>query len=129
MKKNRRAIVFLGLALLCAAAAAYTARDLIQSGNAVAAVPVIETTKVVIARADLSAGAAIRSAHLNVSEWPDEYLPEETFESAAKLDGRVPRRAISAGEPVIAGLLHPEGADAGLVSVIDANVRAVSVKE
>jgi pilus assembly protein CpaB len=128
MKKNRRAFLFFGLAVLCATAAAYTAKNMVQNGSAVAAVPVIETTKVVIARADLSAGAAIRSEQLVVAEWPDDYLPDDIFQSAGELDGRVPRRAISAGEPLIAGLLHPEGADAGLVSVINENVRAVSVK-
>jgi pilus assembly protein CpaB len=128
MNKNRRAILFFGLAVLCAAAAAYTAKNLVQNGSAVAAVPVIETTKVVIARADLSAGAAIRSEQLVAAEWPDDYLPENTFQAPTELAGRVPRRAISAGEPLIAGLLHPVGADAGLVSVIGSEVRAVSVK-
>jgi pilus assembly protein CpaB len=94
----------------------------------VAAAPTIETTRVVVAKADLAAGASIRSEQLTVAEWPSEYAPDHTFEIAAKLDGRVPRRAISAGEPILDQLLHPEGAEAGLVSVIGEEVRAVSVK-
>jgi pilus assembly protein CpaB len=42
--------------------------------------------------------------------------------------GRVLRRALADGEPILEPSLLPEGAEAGLVSVIDDESRAVSVK-
>lgn len=128
MRTNRRALTFFALALIFGVAAAFTARDLLESRAASAAVPPIATKQVVIAKADLAAGTAIRSDQLTTAEWPAQYAPKQAFEQSAPIEGRVPRRAIASGEPVLAPSLHPEGAEAGLVSVIDEKVRAVSVK-
>jgi pilus assembly protein CpaB len=128
MRTNQRTLIFFGLALLFGVAAAFTARDLIDDRSAQAAVPALETVSVVLARADLPTGVALRDQQLETVDWPADYAPKNGFHDKEDLKGRVPRRAIAAGEPVLGASLLPEGSAAGLVSVIEQDVRAVSVK-
>jgi pilus assembly protein CpaB len=121
-------LIFFGLALFFGLAAAFTARDLLKSETASAAPPVLETTPVVVARADLATGAPLREQQLDTVDWPSDYVPAGSFRDADQLQTRVPRRAIATGEPILAASLLPEGSEAGLVAVIDEKLRAVSVK-
>jgi pilus assembly protein CpaB len=121
-------LIFFGLALFFGLAAAFTARDLLKSETASAAPPVLKMTPVVIARADLATGAQLREQQLDTVDWPSDYVPSGSFRDAGQLQTRVPRRAIAAGEPILAASLLPEGSEAGLVAVIDEKLRAVSVK-
>jgi pilus assembly protein CpaB len=128
MRTNRRSLIFFGLALVFGLGAAFTARDFLRGGTPGAEAAVIETQPVVIARVDLSTGAQLREQQFEVVDWPASYVPAGAFDSAAKLNDRVPRRAIRAGEPVLESTLLAPGSEAGLVAVIKPNVRAVSVK-
>jgi pilus assembly protein CpaB len=121
-------LIFFGLALFFGLAAAFTARDLLKGETASAAAPVLKTTPVVVARADLATGATLREHQLDTIDWPRDYLPRGSFHDADQLKTRVPRRLIAAGEPILAASLLPEGSEAGLVSVIDDKLRAISVK-
>jgi pilus assembly protein CpaB len=128
MRINKRAILFFGLAALFAVAATYTARDLLHAPAATAAAIPIETTTVVVARADVGTGVVLRDAQLATVEWPAEFVPEGSFASIAEAANRVPRRPLAQDEPVLEAALLPIGAEAGLVSVISEDLRAVSVK-
>ena len=97
--QNRRALFFFGLAILFGVAAAFAARTVLQDQASAAAQPGVATTPVVVARADVT-----------------------------KLAGRVLRRPLSRGEPVLESSLLPVGSEAGLPSVITNAKRAVSVK-
>jgi pilus assembly protein CpaB len=88
----------------------------------------VETTSVVVARADIPTGVSIRDAQLTTVEWPSEFVPKGSFTAVGATESRVPRRPIVAGEPVLEASLLPVGAEAGLASVIDEDLRAVSVK-
>lgn len=126
--QQRRAIVFFGLALVLACAAVLAARSILERPAEQAGPAVIETSPVVVARGDIQTGSALTTRQLDVVEWPTEFLPKTSFRDKADLEGRVLRRSLAAGEPVLEPTLMPEGSQAGLVSVIEDKRRAVSVK-
>jgi pilus assembly protein CpaB len=55
-------------------------------------------------------------------------VPDGAHSDPSTLEGRVLRRPLAAGEPVLETALLPEGARAGLISVIDPTHRAISVR-
>ena len=126
--QNRRALFFFGLAILFGIAAAFTARTLLEDRASVAAQPAVATTPVVVARADVTIGAALVALQLDTVDWPRDYVPAGAFSDPSQVDGRVLRRPLSRGEPVLESLLLPTGSAAGLPSVITSARRAVSVK-
>jgi pilus assembly protein CpaB len=128
MRINKRAFIFFGLAGFFGVAAVFAAKDLLQSRSATAEAIPVETTTVVIARANIGTGVQLREAQLKTVEWPSEYLPEGSFQDIDDTDKRVPRRPLAAGEPVLEATLLPVGSGAGLASVIEQNLRAVTVK-
>ncbi len=126
--QQRRAIIFFGLALVFAFAAVFAARRILERPVEAAEAAVVETSPVVVARGGIQTGSALTVRQLDVVEWPTEFLPETSFRKESDLEGRVLRRALAAGEPVLEPTLMPEGSQAGLVSVIEDKHRAVSVK-
>jgi pilus assembly protein CpaB len=125
---NKRAILFFAMAAVFGVAAAFTARDLLDAPSASASRLPVETTSVVVARADVGTGVALRDEQLKTVEWPSEFVPAGSFESIDDAKARVPRRPIAQDEPLLEASLLPVGAEAGLASVIDDELRAVSVK-
>ena len=128
MRINKRATLFFALAAIFAVAATYTAKDLLDAPTASAAPLPVETTTVVVARADVGTGVELRSEQLETVEWPSEFVPVGSFTSIDEAKARVPRRPIAENEPVLEAALLPVGAEAGLASVISEELRAVSVK-
>ncbi len=125
--QKRRATLFLALSALLAIAAVWTARRIVERSREVVVAPV-ETTRVVVVRSDVAVGSALARPQLDAVDWPRRLLPQGTFSDPGRLEGRVLRRALAAGEPVLEVSLLPQGAEAGLVSVISEKQRAVSVK-
>lgn len=125
--RNRRAMLLLVLAGLSGLGTVYAARNLAREpappGN-----ETVETTALVVAGADLAAGVALQSAQAKVVEWPRRHLPTGAIASAALLEGRVLRRGLGQGEPILESALLPRGASAGLTSLIRNQHRAMSVK-
>jgi pilus assembly protein CpaB len=126
--QNRRALFFFGLAIFFGIAAAFTARTLLEDRASVAAQPTVSTTPVVVARTDVTIGTGLVALHLDTVDWPRDYIPAGSFSDPGQLSGRVLRRPLSRGEPVLESLLLPVGSAAGLPSVITSARRAVSVK-
>jgi pilus assembly protein CpaB len=125
--QNRRGLLFLGLALLLGVVAAGVAQRWMTS-HALKAPEAVETGKVIVARVDLSVASSLSERQLQAVEWPKEHVPGGAFFDANALDGRVLRRPIAAGEPVLESALFEAGAEGGLAAVIEPNRRAVSVK-
>ena len=126
--QQRRALIFFGLAFALACAAVLAARQALEKPEPVAQATGPQTASVVVAKTDVQTGSALSERQLDTVEWPVAFLPKESFRKSSDLDGRVLRRALAAGEPVLEPYLMPEGSPAGLVSVIDDKMRAVSVK-
>lgn len=126
--RNRRALLFFGLAIVFGIAAAFTARHVLEDRSSVAAQPAVATAPVVVARTDVPVGTALAPLQLDTVDWPRDYVPAGAFSDPAQATGRVLRRPLARGEPVLEPLLLPVGAAAGLPSVIENAKRAVSVK-
>lgn len=126
--RNRRAMLFLGLALLLGLAAVYTAQRWIEGQLPAIATETPRAATVVVARGEAPAGSALTSRNLTTAEWPREFVPQGAFSTVESLEGRVPRRPFGAGEPILEAALLPEGSEAGLSSLIGEDLRALSVK-
>ena len=125
----RRAAVSFALAIAVGLAAVWTARRMIDERSAASSeAPQLESTAVVIARSDIAIGTALAPSQLESARWARPLVPEGAHATPEKLQGRVLRRAIAKGEPILEALLLPEGAEAGLAPVIPDKRRAVSVK-
>lgn len=118
--KNRRAILFLGLAALSGLATASAARKLRTEPDP--GVPIVVASKAA------PMGFAADAAELRVARWPRHAVPEGAFRSPGALEGRVLARAVVKGEAVLESALLPEGSQAGLGALISDKARAVSIK-
>jgi pilus assembly protein CpaB len=126
--RNKPALFFLGLAILLGLAAAFSARRWLAErapGPTAGEVPAVS---VVITTVPVPIGAALTAKDLEVVPWPKHYVPKGAFSSIETAVGRITRRPVGTAEPVLEGTLLPDGSEAGLVSVIEENKRAVSVK-
>lgn len=126
--QNRRAIFFLSLAVVLGVAAALAAHSWARGQMLDAPAPAVATRPLVVAKADLQVGSALGAGDIEILDWPQKYVPTGSFTDLGSAMGRVLRRPLGAGEPVLEPSLLPEGSDAGLVAVIDSDKRAVSVK-
>jgi pilus assembly protein CpaB len=126
--QNRRAIMFLILAVALGVGAAFTAQRWLEQQRQQPMGGPATTQPVAVMRADLPVGQIVHSRELATVDWPIAYVPQGAHSDPAQLEGRVARRPLAAGEPVLESALLPQGSAAGLVSVIDPTRRALSVK-
>jgi len=126
---NRRSVFFLLLSIMSGLAAVIAYYGTVRDA---ARVPVaeltIETTPVVMAKQELQTGIAISEEDLEVLEWPSDFVPDGSRYDPEDVVGRIPRRAIGMGEPILEQLLLEEGRQSGLTALIEANHRAMSVR-
>ncbi|UCF69390.1 MAG: Flp pilus assembly protein CpaB, partial [Acidobacteriota bacterium] len=126
--KNQRALILFALAIGSGIAAALLVQHILDEQQPTLAEVQIDTTSVVVAKADLPLAAMLIAQQLETVEWPTAFLPIGSFSDPKVLKGRVLRRALAKGEAVQELSLLPEGSAGGLASVIEENSRAVSVK-
>jgi pilus assembly protein CpaB len=127
--QNRRAFFVLILAIVLGAGAALTAKRWLEEQLVLRPGPEAEKARpITVVRSDVAVGSALSEGDLITVDWPVEFAPEGAFSSPEEVAGRVLRRPLAGGEPVLESALLPEGARGGLVSVIDPSRRAVSVK-
>ena len=125
--RNRNSLIFMGMAIVLGLTAAFIARSRFEQTASLASESV-QTTGVVIVKAEIPVGTAITDEHLDLVDWPSAFIPDGAFDKSAALQGRVARRALAVGEPILDAFLLPQGAQAGLGALIGENRRAVSVK-
>jgi pilus assembly protein CpaB len=125
--KNRRGLIFLGLALVMGIAAARISTQM--SATPVAEIGAeAEVVSVVVVRMDLAVASTLSDEQLEMAEWPADHIPAGALRSIDEAVGRVVRRPIGTGEPVVEIALFDVGASGGLRAVISPKKRAVSVK-
>jgi pilus assembly protein CpaB len=125
---HRRSLLFLALAILFGAGAAFAARSYIAERTTL---PVVEPPKlapVATAAREVPAGRSLGAQDVLMVEWPLEHVPGGAVADANRLLDRVVSRAVSEGEPLLESALLPEGSAAGLPALISPDHRAVSVK-
>ena len=125
--QNRRGLMFLALAVLLGLGAAFMAREF--TGNTPAAQAAgVPTKPVVVAQMDLGTADSLSAAELMLVDWPAQLVPTGAIHAISGAEGRVTRRPLVTGEPVLEGALFDMGAEGGLPAVIASEHRAVSVK-
>jgi pilus assembly protein CpaB len=126
---NKRAVGSLLVAAVCGLGAVWLVRGWLESQRPEQRTEsVLHTAPVAVARAALPAGVKLAIHQIDVVEWPLQHLPSGAQASAESLRGRVLKRAIAEGEPVLESALLPAGTDAGLTPLIRPAHRAMSVK-
>src|SRR5215831_10421253 len=124
---TRRGPSFLILALAMGIAAAWFTQRIV-SKPAPEAPAAVRTTPVVVVRTDVAVATSLTSDQLTTTEWPADHVPHAALTRVEQAVGRVVRRPLAEGEPVLAMALYETGASGGLPAVIAHGERAVSVK-
>jgi pilus assembly protein CpaB len=122
--KRKSSLLLLGLSILLGLVAVHVQRS---STASPAQPPAAELVPVVIARSELAVGDALDPRQLDTIGWPKANLPAGTTPDAAALAGRILRRPLVSGEPILESALLPAGRTGGLSAVIEPSHRAVSV--
>lgn len=124
---NRRGMLYLVLAVISGLSAVLLARNYLSSQ-----IPLVgeflQTRNVVVVSQQMPAGAALSGRDLGVVDWPEGLLPRGAISDREAIRGRVLKRALQEGEPVLESALLPVGAEGGLHSLIAHSQRAVSVQ-
>lgn len=128
---NRRALIFAALALSFAASGAYLNFKWLDNRNAPVAIApqeALPVMKISVALGDLPAGEEIAAHDIDEIDWPRDFLPPGAFTDSVSPIGRVPRRILNAGEPILEHTLLPQGSRGGLSPIIGQGMRAVAVQ-
>lgn len=128
---NRRALIFAFLALSFAASGAYANYKWLNKRNTpvvAASQETLPSLKIAVALGDLPAGKEIAAHDVDEIDWPRDFLPPGVFTDSVSPLGRVPRRIITSGEPILEHTLLPEGSKGGLSPIIKQGMRAVAVQ-
>ncbi len=123
-------MLLLVLAIFFGGAAAYMASGWLKSKSlqTQTAVQRTETTPVVVAAKEIVAGSVLNKDLVKVVDWPRANLVAGAISEPGKLDGRVIRHPLIAGEVILEGKLAPMGTLGGLAGIIQNDKRAVTVK-
>ncbi len=124
--QNRRGLIFLALALVMGLAAVWLTERFAPAAPAARAEAPM--TSVVVVRADVPVASSLTEQQLKTTDWPADHIPVGAALKAEEVLGRVVRRPLAAGEPVLESALFATGASGGLRAVISPELRAVSVK-
>jgi pilus assembly protein CpaB len=131
---RKRGFFILALACLMGVAAVYLARGWLESRSRLASSTekTVALTTVVVAKRTLSFGDPLKAEYLQVVEWPATAAPADSFKTIAEVIGgdkpRVALRTIEPSEPVLKGKISGFGGKATLSSVIDPEMRAVTIR-
>ncbi len=124
--QNRRGILFLALALAMGLLAAWLTQRMVP--EPAPQIVSLDTTSVVVVKADLPVATTLTPDLLETAQWPSAHVPAGSMQAAEVAIGRVIRRPISAGEPLLENALFEDGMTGGLPAMIGEGSRAVTVK-
>lgn len=122
--QDLRGPIFIGLAIIMGLAAAWVTQDLVSSS----APDDLQTKSVVVLRIGVPVATSLTKKHLTTAQWPAEHIPPGAVTSVDQGAGRIVRRPLAAGEPILESSLFDVGASGGLLAVISPEYRAVTVK-
>lgn len=131
---NVRTIVFVVAALLIAGGTAFVARGLLTQKPQPVAAQQQETPgkKVLVAKANLSAGTILKEEDLEWQKWPDDginnaYLIEGQNDMST-IVGAVVRRGIAAGGPITETMIARPGDRGFVAAILRPGMRAISIE-
>lgn len=134
-------VVIIGLvfaAVILAGGTAYLLRDYISAQQAefAAMVPKAPTTKILVASANMSIGAAVTKENTEWLDWPedgvqDTYLLESKdnkIQATLKKEKYIARRPLSKGEPITMTRLYKSSDPGYLRGVLGPGMRAIAMR-
>jgi pilus assembly protein CpaB len=124
---RNRIFAVLAVAVLAGGGLALATYNAMNKGNQVV-VQQHETQPVVVANADLSLGAELKTEDVKVALFPKGQAPEGAFVRPDEIVGRGVVVPIVKNEPILPAKLASKEAGAGLPPVIPEGMRAVSVR-
>jgi len=125
---NRRALLYLFLSVGCGLIAVSVFRTQATPPPVSSAPNTMPTVTVVLAAEDIAPGVPIEASDLRIVEWPEDFIPPDSFASHDGLVDRVAHRTIRTGEPILSTALLGIGEPGGLQALIEPNYRAMSVE-
>ncbi|HEY9277251.1 MAG TPA: Flp pilus assembly protein CpaB [Methylotenera sp.] len=120
--KNPRALVMVIISIIIGLGAVVLASRWVNEQATV------QSSKVVVAAADVDLGTPLSPQMLKIADWPSGSVPTGAFADVKALDTRVLKTSVSRGEPVLESKLAPLGATGGLSAVIKEGNRAMTVR-
>jgi pilus assembly protein CpaB len=123
---RRRGPLLLMISLLLAALAAWVANNWLAARTAAKPAPTQE--QVVVAAIDIPLGTKIEQRHLSLISMLPGQAPKGSFHSYADVLGKVASSSMISGEILLAPRLADSGGGSALASVVDKNMRAVTVR-
>jgi len=120
--KNPRALVMVIISIIIGLGAVVLASRWVNKQATV------QSSKVVVAAADVDLGTPLAPQMLKEADWPAGSVPAGAFTDVKALDTRVLKVSLSRGEPVLESKLAPLGATGGLSAVIKEGNRAMTVR-
>ena len=87
----------------------------------------VQTVAVVIANSDIAPRTSLTKEMLKIQQVPVDIRHPKAFPSVDKLEGKVTRLAITAGEQILDTKVFADREESGLAFVIPPNKRAISV--
>lgn len=120
--KNTRAFTMIALSILAAFAAVWVASRWVAQEVA------MSTSRVVVAAQDIPIGSQLTTQMLRTVEWPASNVPSGSVQDEKRLVDRVTITGVYKDEPMLLAKLAPEGAKAGLSSIVTKGKRAITVK-
>ncbi len=125
---QKRSLIVLALGVVIALGTALSLQS--RMGDSTKNQP--ELSQIIIATADIPAGAFVRSAtHLAFADWPKGNITESMLTNLNSkpddFNGAVARRAIQKGEPILQNLLVRSNEGGFMSAVLEPGARAVSI--
>lgn len=134
-----RSVILIGIALVIAGAAAFLARSLVSTPEAVQVVATEQksvNTQVLVANKPIQTGYFLKREDLDWQSWPDDnvninYIQKSSENSGDNqiqdIVGSVAKLTIVAGEPIISGQVVKPGSQGFMAAVLTPGNRAVSI--
>jgi pilus assembly protein CpaB len=84
--------------------------------------------KIVVAALDIPYGTKIEAAQIKLVEWPAGNAPKGTLTDLAEVEGKISKRDLLPGEPVLADRISDHTGGSTLSAIVEPNKRAISVR-
>lgn len=116
------------LAVALAGGAAWLANRWIQLQVSSVSANNVPTNSIVVAAQTIPMGQKIVDSQLELTAWPADRVPEESFKTVVDIKGKVAAQTIYKGEPILAKKVAEHGVGSTLSALIAQKKRAVTVR-
>ncbi len=89
--------------------------------------PKVQVRNIVVAATNLMPGTRLDRTNIKISQWPEDLVPDGTFNNIDTLDQRIVNTPIVKNEPVLVNKMAAMGSSAGFSSLIPPGKRAMTV--